>query len=207
MIADRSTTPFRVGLTGGIASGKSTVADLFSELGIPVIDTDVIAREVVAPGQPALDEIRERFGDRILDAAGNLDRSAMRKEIFSDENARRDLETILHPRIGAEAQRQAELAGGSYQLIVVPLLTGSPLARFVDRILVIDCSEDTQIERLLARDTETVSQARRILKAQASREERLAIADDVIENNSDLLALRAAVTQLDRKYRRLAAAC
>ena len=207
MIADRSTTPFRVGLTGGIASGKSTVADMFSELGIPVIDTDVIAREVVAPGQPALDEICDRFGKHLIDAAGNLDRAAMRKEVFADDDARLDLEAILHPRIGAETRRQADAAGGTYQLIVVPLLTKSPLVRFVDRVLVVDCDEDTQIKRLLARDAETVSQARRILKAQASRQERLAIADDVIENNSDLVELRAAVTQLDRKYRRLAAAC
>ena len=204
MTADRSTTPFRVGLTGGIASGKSTVADLFSELGIPVIDTDVIAREVVAPGQPALDEICDRFGEHIIDAAGNLDRAAMRQEVFSDENARLDLEAILHPRIGAETRRQAGSADGPYQLIVVPLLTKSPLVRFVDRVLVVDCDEDTQIKRLLARDAETVSQARRILKAQASREERLAVADDVVENNGGLAPLRVAVTRLDRKYRRLA---
>jgi dephospho-CoA kinase len=197
-------TPFRVALTGGIASGKSTVADMFAELGVAVIDTDLIARDVVQPGQPALDEIRDRFGEHIIDAAGKLDRAAMRKRIFADKSARLDLEAILHPRIGAETQRQADAAPGPYQLIVVPLLVGSPLLRFVDRVLVVDCDEDTQIRRLLARDTETVAQARRILAAQASREARLSIADDVISNDRSLDETRELVMTLDEKYRRLA---
>jgi len=196
--------PLRVGLTGGIASGKSTVAELFAELGVPVIDTDVIAREVVARGQPALDEIRDRFGERMIDAAGNLDRTAMRKIIFADNEARLDLETILHARIGEETRRQADIAGGDYQLIVVPLLVGSPLQRFVDRVLVVDCDEDLQIDRLLARDAETIEQARRILSAQATREQRLEIADDVIDNNGSLSTTRQRIRALHRKYRRLA---
>lgn len=195
--------PYRVGLTGGIASGKSTVADLFAELGVPVIDTDIIAREVVEPGQPALDEIRERFGADVIDASGNLDRTTMRKAIFSDETARLDLEAIVHPRIGAETRRQADAAGGGYQLIVVPLLVGSPLKEFVDRVLVVDCQEETQIRRLLERDTETIEQAERILAAQASREDRLAIADDVINNDHSLEHVRDQVVDLDRKYSRL----
>ena len=193
----------RIGLTGGIASGKSVVADMFAELGVPVIDTDVIAREVVAPGQPALDEIRTRFGDQMITADGNLDRGAMREAIFANDDTRRDLEAILHPRIGAETQRQADEAGGDYQLIVVPLLVGSPLTEFVDRVLVVDCEEETQIRRLLARDTETEEQARRILAAQASREERLAIGDDIINNDHSLAHVRDQVADLDRKYRRL----
>jgi dephospho-CoA kinase len=197
-------TPLRVGLTGGIASGKSTVADMFAELGVPVIDTDVIAREVVAPGQPALDEIQERFGEHVIDAAGNLDRGAMRKLIFADDSARLDLEAILHPRIGEETQRQADAAAGPYQIIVVPLLTTSRLIEFVDRVLVVDCDEDTQLQRLLARDEETVEQARRILKTQSAREDRLAIADDVVSNDGSLRQLRKAVSRLDRYYRRLA---
>jgi len=128
----------------------------------------------------------------------------MRKGIFSDEGSRLDLEAILHPRIGAETRRQADAAGGLYQVIVVPLLTSSPLSGFVDRVLVVDCDESTQIARLLARDTETTEQARRILAAQASREERLAIADDVIVNDGQLADTRAAVTRLDQDYRRLA---
>ena len=198
-------TPFRVALTGGIASGKSTVANMFAELGAAVIDTDLIAREVVQPGQAALDEIRERFGEHVIDAAGNLDRAAMRERVFSDENARLDLEAILHPRIGAETRRQADTKSGPYQIIVVPLLVGSPLLDFVDRVLVVDCDEDIQIQRLLARDAETVTQARRILAAQSSRDERLAIADDVIRNDRGLHETRERVTALDQEYRQLAA--
>jgi len=195
--------PLRIGLTGGIASGKSVVADMFGELGVPVIDTDIIAREVVAPGQAALDEIRARFGDHMIDAAGNLDRAAMREAIFTDSDARLDLEAILHPRIGVETRRQADEAGGDYQLIVVPLLVGSPLLQFVDRVLVVDCEEETQVRRLLERDTETAEQARLILAAQASREQRLAIADDVVNNDHSLAHVRDQVEDLDRKYHRL----
>lgn len=204
MTRTRDNQPFRIGLTGGIASGKSLVADLFGELGVPVIDTDIIAREVVAPGQPALDEIRARFGDAMITTDGNLDRGAMRDAIFADDDARRDLEAILHPRIGAETRRQADTADGAYQLIVVPLLVGSPLADYVDRVLVVDCEEETQIDRLLARDAETREQAQRILAAQASREQRLAIADDVINNDHSLAHVRDQVEDLDREYRRMA---
>jgi len=196
--------PLRIGLTGGIASGKSLVADMFADLGVPVIDTDIIAREVVAPGQPALDEIEARFGEDMIDATGNLDRAAMRKIVFADENDRQTLEAILHPRIGAETWRQAELAGGSYQLVVVPLLLGSPLLKFLDRVLVVDCEEDTQIQRLLARDSETTDQARRILAAQANREDRLEIADDIINNDHSIEHALNQVLDLDRKYRSLA---
>lgn len=204
MTGAENNPPLRIGLTGGIASGKSTVAELFAESGVPVIDTDVIAREVVARGQPALDEIRERFGEDMIDAAGNLDRTAMRKVIFADDEARLDLESILHARIGVETRRQAAAAGGDYQLIVVPLLVGSALRQFVDRVLVVDCDEDTQIQRLLARDTETIEQAQRIIAAQASREERLTIADDVIRNDGSLEETRRQVSRLAARYRRLA---
>lgn len=191
-------------MTGGIASGKSVVADMFAELGIPIIDTDLIAREIVAAGQPALEDIRERFGDSMLTADGKLDRASMRKHIFSSERARADLEAILHPRIGKETLRQADAAGGPYQIIVIPLLIGSRLKDAVDRILVVDCDEQTQIRRLLARDTETEEQARRILAAQSSRAKRLAIADDVIDNDGSLEETRRRVKSLDRKYRRIA---
>jgi len=195
---------YRVALTGGIASGKSTVADMFAALGVPIIDTDVIARELVQPGQPALDEIRNRFGNEVIDDTGNLDRRTLRSMVFADENARLDLEAILHPRIGAETRRQADAAEGPYQIIVVPLLVGSPLTQFVDRVLVIDCDEELQLQRLLARDTETVEQARRILSAQASREARLAIADDVISNNRGLDETQRQVRELDKTFRHLA---
>lgn len=199
-----ASTPMRVGLTGGIASGKSAIAEMFAALGVAVIDTDVIAREVVQPGEPALDEIRAKFGDQMILASGKLDRSAMRQLVFADTPAREKLEAILHPRIRESAVQQAAAAGGEYQLIVVPLLAESPIRDFVDRILVVDCREDVQIQRLLARDTESEEQARRILAAQASREQRLAIADDVILNDGDVEQARPQVGALHAAYTDLA---
>jgi dephospho-CoA kinase len=201
-----SDTPLRIGLTGGIASGKSTVADMFAELGIPVIDTDVIAREVVQPGQSALEEIRATFGAKVITSGGGLDRAAMRKIVFADESARRRLEAIVHPRIREATQHQAEAAGGAYQVVVVPLLVESPLRAFVDRVLVVDCDLETQVARLLERDAESERQARRMIAAQVSREERLAAADDVISNDGDLRKTREQVLELHESYLREAAA-
>lgn len=178
---------------------------MFAELGVVIIDTDVIAREVVAPGEPALDEIRDLFGGAVIKADGRLDRSAMRNLVFSNDEARRNLESILHPRIGASTRQQSEAAEGPYQIIAVPLLVESPLRQFVDRILVVDCHEDVQIKRLMARDNESIEQVRRILAAQSSREARLEIADDVIGNDGSIAKTRQRVTELDRLYRRLAA--
>ena len=192
--------PLRIGLTGGIASGKSTVAAMFAELGVPVVDTDVIAREVVEPGMPALEEIRETFGSGVIAADGSLDRSAMRDVIFSNDGARSALEAIVHPRIRAETIAQSAAAGGEYQLIVVPLLVESPLRSFVDRIVVVDCDEETQVQRLLRRDAGSIEQARRMLAAQASREARLALADDVIENEGELDDTSRQVQQLHQNY-------
>lgn len=190
----------RVGLTGGIASGKSTVADMFAGLGVAIIDTDLIAREVVLPGTPGLAEIRDRFGEGVLDADGHLDRKALRELVFADDALRRELESMLHPRIRDEALRQASAATGPYHIIVVPLLVESPMQSLMDRILVVDCDEDTQMQRLLQRDAETREQARRMIAAQASREERLAIADDVIYNDSSLDETRRQVETLHAKY-------
>jgi len=195
--------PFRIGLTGGIASGKSVVANMFAELGGVVIDTDVIAREVVEPGHPALEEIREEFGPDVLNGDGTLNRRAMRDLVFSDPPLREKLEAILHPRIRDETFRQASEAGGPYQIIVVPLLAESPLKDYLDRILVVDCDESVQIRRLVDRDAETETQARRILDAQAGRKERLAIADDVIDNSGGLGATREQVVRLNEIYRSL----
>ncbi len=191
-------------MTGGIASGKSTVADQLAELGAVVIDTDVIAREVVLPGMPALAEIRDAFGDDVIDENSGLDRRALRKRVFADEDARLRLESILHPRIRAETLRQSAAADGPYQLIVVPLLVGSELTDAMDRILVVDCDEETQVRRLLKRDAESEAQARAILAAQASRDERLAIADDVIVNDGSLEDLEQRTLDLHRKYLELA---
>jgi len=196
--------PVRIGLTGGIASGKSLAADMFAELGATIIDTDVIAREVVAPGQPALAEIATVFGKSLIDADGTLDRSALRKIIFAGQEAREQLEAILHPRIGMETIIRAEATDGPYQIIVVPLLVESALRDFVDRVVVVDCEEDAQIQRLTARDGETEDRARRMLAAQSSRTERLAIADDVINNDGTVAELRQQVTALHEIYRSLA---
>ncbi len=196
--------PPRIGLTGGIASGKSTVANLFAELGATIIDTDVIAREIVEPGQPALQDIAAAFGEEVLQPDGRLDRSALRSRVFANAGDLQRLEAITHPRIRAETLRQADAAGGLYQLIVVPLLVQSPLRESVDRILVVDCPEETQIERLMARDAESEAQARRILAAQASRSERLAIADDVVSNDGSLENTRRQVAALHEIYRSLA---
>jgi dephospho-CoA kinase len=196
--------PLRIGLTGGIASGKSTVADLFTDLGVTVIDTDLIARDVVQPGQPALDEIQRVFGDDMLNADGTLNRSAMRRQIFSDDDARRRLEGLLHPRIQEQTLQRMAAASGDYMIVVVPLLAESPLKDEVDRILVVDCDEATQIERLLKRDAETEDQARRILVAQASREERLAIADDIVHNDATVEATATQVSALHDTYSALA---
>ena len=195
---------FRVGLTGGIASGKSTVANILGELGADIIDTDVIARTVVEPGQPALEEIRRHFGDGVIADDNTLDRRALRQLIFADDGQRKKLEDLLHPRIREVALDEASAATGPYQVLVVPLLTGSPLAAAMDRILVVDCSEETQLGRLLARDSESEQQARNIIAAQSSRDERLAIADDVILNDGTLDALRAATVAMHRQYLDLA---
>jgi len=199
-VTTNKSSPLRIGLTGGIASGKSTVADMFAELNVPIIDTDLIAREIVAPGEPALDDIRHEFGDSVFDDDGNLDRSAMRRIVFADGDARKRLELITHPRIQAVAYEQAASAGGRYQIIAVPLLTQSPIRDFVDRVLVVDCDEKTQIRRLVARDNESQGQARRILAAQASRDERLEIADDIIRNDGDLEATLQQVQTLHHRY-------
>ena len=199
----RQRQPLRVGLTGGIASGKSTVADRFAELGASVIDTDVIAREVVGPGQPALDEIRTAFGPDVIGADGSLDRRALRRVVFADAAQRRALEAIVHPRIRAETLRQAEAADGPYQLIVVPLLAESPLLQAVDRVLVVDCSETTQIARLMQRDTESEDHARQMLAAQSSRATRLSVADDIISNDGNLEDTLQQVDRLDAVYRSL----
>lgn len=195
-----SENPFIVGLTGGIASGKSLVADLFAEHGVAVVDTDIVAREVVEPGSPALEEIRATFGDTVIAADGSLDRAIMRNIVFSDAHKRRKLESILHPRIREASFRQVAAASGPYVIVVVPLLYESPMKDGMDRILVVDCSEETQIQRLMARDAETREQACRILATQASRDERLSIADDVLRNDGAIESVADAVAELHKHY-------
>jgi dephospho-CoA kinase len=194
----------RIGLTGGIASGKSTVAQRFVELGIPVIDADVAARAVVALGTPGLTEVINRFGASVLAESGELDRRALRDRIFSDSVARRDLEGILHPLIRAHMDREAQVAAGPYVVMAIPLLVESGLRDRVDRILVVDVDEAVQLQRLQARDGSTEEQARAILDSQAGRSSRLAAADDVLPNAGTVTDLRQAVDRLHEKYLRLA---
>ena len=195
----------RIGLTGGIASGKTTVADLFAGFGATVIDTDRIARDVVKPGQPALAALTRALGRDILRRDGNLDRERLRERIFSEPATRATVEGILHPVIISELVREAESAPGPYQVLVIPLLVEGGRSRQMDRVLVVDCPEKQQIERLMRRDGETRENAARALAAQASRARRLAIADDIVENGGNPEDLVERVAALDREYRRLAA--
>ncbi len=195
----------RIGLTGGIASGKTTVADLFAARGATVLDTDVIAREVVEPGRPALGALVNALGSDILDDAGRLDRAALRRELFEDDATRREIEALLHPAILSELERQARQSPGPYQVFVIPLLVENRLEKIVDRVLVVDCPEEEQLRRLMARDGESRESARQMLAAQATREQRLAYADDVVDNGGPAAGLAAQVAALDLKYRGLAA--
>ena len=194
----------RIGLTGGIASGKSTVAGLFAALEVPVIDTDQIAREVVEPGQPPLEKLVERFGAGILTPDGHLDRPKLREIVFTDPMARADLEALTHPAIGSAVQARAAVAGGPYQILVIPLLVEKGYQKHLDRVLVVDCPEALQLQRLQARDGTSPAQARAILEAQASRAARLKAADDMIRNESDVAALRQQVQALHHRYLQLA---
>ena len=198
---------FRVALTGGIASGKSTVADLFAALGVPVIDTDVIARAVVEPGQPALAQVVETFGREVVDSDGRLDRRRLRERIFADHEAKRRLEAILHPAIRAEMEWQSRTADGAYQVLVIPLLTEGKRRDHVDRVLLVDVPEELQIQRLMTRDGVSHEQAKASLNAQATRAERLAMADDVLRNTGRPEDLRENVAALHERYLQLAAGC
>jgi len=195
----------RIGLTGGIASGKSTVAELFAARGVTVLDTDRIAREVVEPGQPALAALVQALGSDILSRDGRLDRALLRRRIFADAAARRTVEGILHPAILEALGRQSVVAPGPYQVLVIPLLVEGDYAGLVDRVLVVDCPEELQVERLMNRDGETREGALAMLAAQVSRRERLAAADDVIVNDGPAGVLERQVAGLDSKYREMAA--
>ncbi len=198
---------FTVGLTGGIGSGKSTVADCFAAHGVPVIDTDVIARELTASGGAALDAIRAVFGETVMQANGTLDRAALRRRVFADSAARRQLEAILHPRIRQVVGQKLATLTAPYALIVIPLLVETGGYRDVlNRVLVVDCPEDVQIARVRARSGLALGEIKAILAAQAGRAERLAVADDIIVNTASLEALRAEVAALHQRYLALAAA-
>lgn len=199
-------SPYVVALTGGIASGKTAVSDRFATLGVPVIDTDVIAHQVVVPGQAALQAIATRFGNDILLEDGNLNRRLMRQMIFSNPVAKKDLEQILHPAIRAQVQQQIAQVTAPYCLVVIPLFTETGTYDWVDRVLVVDVDEQTQVQRVMQRDNVSREQAEAALKAQTSRQARLALADDVIENNGSMDDLDDEVERLHGLYTRLALA-
>jgi dephospho-CoA kinase len=192
--------PLRIGLTGGIASGKSAVADAFARRGVPVIDSDHLAREVVAPGTAGLAAVTAEFGPGVLAADGSLDRRQLRALVFADAARRRRLESILHPAIRAAMAERVAAVTAPYVVLAIPLLTETGQRGSVDRVLVVDCAPELQKSRLIARDAESAAQADAILAAQASRAARLAIADDTLDNSASLEALDAAVGALHQRY-------
>lgn len=191
---------FVVGITGGIGSGKTAVSDRFATLGITVVDADLASRVVVEPGRPALDAIREHFGSEVIDAAGRLDRAALRQRVFADADERHWLEALLHPLIGTEIREALDRATSPYAILVSPLLIESGQTRFVDRVLVVDVPEALQLERTMSRDANSEAQVRSIIAAQTDRSARLARADDVIVNEGGLDALDDAVAELHAQY-------
>ena len=193
-----------IGLTGGIGSGKSTVADLFAAQGVAVVDTDLIAHDLTGPAGAAMPEILAAFGDSVRQPNGGLDRVAMRRQVFADPQVRQQLEGILHPRIRSEAERRCRLATTPYVLLVVPLLIESGAYRDrVRRVLVVDCDEATQVARVVARSGLSPEEVRRIIATQLARAERLAAADDVIVNIAGVAALEPQVLAMHERYLRL----
>ncbi len=190
----------RVGLTGGIGSGKSTAAAIFAGHGVPIIDADEIARRLVAPAEPAFREIVQAFGKEVVAADGNLDRQRLRKIVFEDAPRRHQLEAILHPRVHDEIERQTRRVDAPYCIIVIPLLIEADQRDLVDRIVVIDVDEELQRQRVAARGQLPEEQIRQIIAAQLSRSERLRYADDVILNNATLADLRVSVDRLHERY-------
>ncbi|EPZ2458283.1 MULTISPECIES: dephospho-CoA kinase [Citrobacter] len=191
---------YTVALTGGIGSGKSTVANAFADLGINIIDADIIARQVVEPGTPALKAIAEHFGSEVIAADGSLQRRILRERIFSDPDEKKWLNALLHPLIQQETQRQFQQATSPYLLWVVPLLVENALYKKADRVLVVDVTPETQLRRTMQRDDVTREHVEQILAAQATREARLAVADDVIDNNGAPDAIVSDVARLHALY-------
>ncbi|ATG88477.1 dephospho-CoA kinase [Methylomonas koyamae] len=196
----------KIGLTGGIGCGKTTVCRLFAELGVPVVDADLIARSLVEPGQPALQAIVQAFGTEILQADGSLDRAKLREAIFSDPEQRRRLDGIMHPLVYARIAADVAALQAAYCLIAVPLLLESKNPYAVDRILVVDCPQSAQIERVVTRDKLSAEQAQAIVASQMPRPQRLARADDVIDNSAGPEQLAEQVKSLHNSYIFLATA-
>ena len=198
--APPSPNALRIGLTGGIASGKSLVAGMFVKLGAELMDADLIAREVVSPGEAVLEAIRATFGNEVLTARGELDRAALRKLVFSDADKRRTLDALLHPKIRERLLARLALVQRPYVIVAVPLLVETDFASLVDRIAVVDCPESLQLERLMRRDGIPRAEAAAMIAAQADRATRLRAAHDVIDNSGDVEATRRQVAQLHHRY-------
>lgn len=198
--------PLRVGLTGGIGSGKSTVADLFAAFGVSIIDADLIARELVEPERPAYREIVAQFGPGILNPDGSLNRARLRERVFADTPARVRLEAILHPRIRSIMEQRAQLTRGPYTVLVAPLLLENGLHDMVDRVLVVDATEAVQIARVRSRSGLSEREIRAIMATQMARNERRSRAHDVIDNDGDRETLSKAVAALHQRYLTLAGA-
>ena len=194
----------KVGLTGGIGSGKTVVSDRFAELGAPVIDTDVLAREVVEPGEPALERLVEAFGRDVLQTDGRLDRKRLREVVFSDAESKHRMESILHPVIRDRLQSHLASLQAPYCIIVVPLLVETNFHEIVDRVLVVDAPRERRILWVMTRNGMTRNEVERIIETQATPEGRLRIAHDVINNDTDLMELREKVDRLHSKYLALA---
>ena len=197
--------PYVIALTGGIASGKTLISNEFARLGVPVIDTDIIAHKLVEPGEPALKEIEDVFGSAVIDDSGRLKRPELRSLIFSDSAKREKLESILHPKIRIEVAKAVADVATDYCILVIPLLAERGTYPNVQRVLVVDVKIKTQISRLMARDNCSRNQAKQALAAQASRKQRLSIADDVLDNSGSLQQARHKVEMLHRIYTKLAA--
>lgn len=196
--------PFAIGLTGGIGSGKTTIANLFGDMGATIIDTDAIAHQLTAPGGQAIPQIRTSFGDAYVTEEGALDRARMRSLVFSDPSQRQILEGILHPLIRTTSEDMLAAMQGAYPIMVVPLLFESGIwATRVARVLVVDCPEEEQVARVMARNNLPEETIRSIMAAQIPRHERLARADDVIENIGDIASLRPQVVRLHEIYSKL----
>lgn len=198
--AQKNSLPYVVALTGGIAAGKTLVSNEFAKLGVPIIDMDVIAHEIVEPGHLALQEIANAFGKDIINIDGRLKRSQLRAIIFSDANSRNKLESILHPRIEQKASDAIMQVDSPYCILVIPLLAKKSTYPYIDRVLVVDVDSETQIERLMARDNSSRKLAQQALASQASREQRLQIADDILGNSGSPEQTRNEVILLHKKY-------
>ena len=191
----------KIGLTGGIGSGKSTACEIFSELGVPIIDADIVARKVVQAGMPALQLIKEKFGEDIITKDGLLDREKARDQIFTNEIDRKKLENILHPVIYERIIHETKNIDSSYCIISIPLLLETEALDIIDRVLIIDVSEELQLSRASVRDNASLNDIKRIIRTQMSRDNRLAAADDIINNEGDIENLRRQIHDLHEFYK------